>query len=80
MASPTYEHILREIRQLPRDEQRQLRDEIAILLSEESAPPRVRPSLATDLAALDKLAAEIGAAWETHRSAAEAVSDMRREL
>lgn len=81
MASATYEYILREVRQLPPNEQRQLRDEIDALLPDESSPtPRVRPGLAADLAALDKLAAEIGAAWKTDRSAVEAVSDMRREL
>jgi hypothetical protein len=75
----TYETILRVIRQLPVEEQRQLRDEINILLSRNNPPaPRVRPGLAADLAALDKLAAKIGKAWQTERTAAEAVSDMRR--
>jgi hypothetical protein len=67
MATVTFEHILREVRQLPLDEQRQLRDEIDALLPDESSPaPRVRPGLAADLAALDKLAAEIGAAWSLY--------------
>jgi hypothetical protein len=81
LASATYEYILREVRRLPIDEQRLLRDEIDALLPDESSPTsRVRPGLAADLEALDKLATEIGAAWKTDRSVAEAVSDMRREL
>lgn len=43
------------------------------------APTRpVRPGLAVDLATLDALAARIGAAWKSNKSAVEAVSEQRR--
>jgi hypothetical protein len=85
MATATYEDALRVAQQLTPEEQRRLRDELDALLPGIGTPPRemsptpsVRPGLFADLKVLDELAAQIGAAWQSDRNAAEAVNDQRR--
>jgi hypothetical protein len=85
MPTTSYEDVLASVQQLTIDEQRRLRDEmdaqlpdIATSTKKEPLSPSVRPSLVADLQALDELAAQIGAAWQSTRTAAEAVSDQRR--
>jgi hypothetical protein len=87
MATATYDEVLEATRRLTSEEQRRLHDEIETLLGAEPIPALLqppgrvaRPGLEADLDALDELAAEIGAAWKDDMSAAEAVSEQRREL
>jgi hypothetical protein len=85
MPTTSYEDVLASVQQLTLDEQRRLRAEMDELLpdiatstKEEPLPPSIRLGLAADLKALDELAAQIGAAWQSNRTAAEAVNDQRR--
>ena len=78
MATTSYQDILAGAQQLSLDEQRRLRDELDAILPdratstrEERLTPGVRPGLRADLEALDDLAAQIGAAWQSDRNAAE---------
>lgn len=87
MIAATYDEVLEATRRLTPKEQRRLYNEIEALLGAEPIPALLqrpgcaaRPGLEADLDALDELAAEIGAAWKDDMSAAEAVSEQRREL
>jgi type IV secretory pathway VirD2 relaxase len=87
MVAATYDEVLEATRRLTSEEQRRLHDEIETLLGAEPIPALLqragrvaRPGLEADLDAIDELAAEIGAAWKDDMSAAEAVSEQRREL
>jgi hypothetical protein len=87
MVAATYDEVLEATRWLTSEEQRRLHDEIETLLGAEPIPALLQragrvaqPGLEADLDAIDELAAEIGAAWKDDMSAAEAVSEQRREL
>lgn len=85
MAKATVDDVIQEVEQLTPDERARVRahiERLADTLDSKTSEDalHVRTGLADDLAALEVLAAKIGAAWKTERSAPDAVSDMRREL
>ena len=88
MGAATYDTILEQARLLTMEEQQRLRAALDDLVSvppsipdrEQGRALRSRPGLEADLAAIDAIAAKVGALWKDDMSAVDAVREQRREL